>query len=195
MTRGLVIIKDGWQQEVLYLPSDAHVGGSMNLALEYCEANYGKKTSVQELALGLMKAIPGLRVYSETSNPGLDNVYTIELNAGICPDNFVYQKTMAECDYDDPMPTSLSEKRNYRVDCREKERAANEYWQHQQELKESILPCPHCGMKGWHNIAPKGEIVRCFVDTCPGSKAGKWCETFDEAIDEWNRYVLSVKKQ
>jgi hypothetical protein len=76
-----------------------------------------------------------------------------------------------------------------------KKRAAHEYWAHQNELNDSILPCPHCGKKGWHNITPKGEIVHCFVDVCPGSTVGKWCKTFEEAIAEWNSYVLSIKKE
>ena len=194
MTRGIVIIKGKGQQEVLYLPSGAYVGGSMNQALKYCEANHGKETSVQELAFALMKVVPDLQIYSMSSNPGLDNVYTIELDNGTCPESFVYQKTPADCDYGNPMPTGLSEKRDYRTDSEEKERAANEYWHHQQELKDSILPCPHCGMKGWHNISPRGDKVQCFVDRCPGHTVGKWCKTFEEAIDVWNQYVLSVKE-
>ena len=194
MTRGLVIIKDGENQEVLYLPSGAYVGGSMDLALEYCDANHGRKTSVQELAFGLLKAIPDLRICSGEVDSVVDDVYTIELDCGMCPDDFVYQKPMKVCGNFADLLTCLSEKHGYRADSEEKKRATDAYWRHQQELKDSILPCPHCGMKGWHNFTPRGEIVHCFVDVCPGSKVGKWCETFEEAIDEWNQYVRSHNK-
>ena len=194
MTRGIVIVKDKERQEVLYLPSDAYVGGAMDLALEYCEANHGKNTSVQELAFALMKVIPDMQIYSMSSNPGLDNVYTIELINGACPRSFVYQKIPVGCSYDNPMPTELSERRDYRTDSEERKRAAEEYWRHQQKLKDSILPCPHCGRKGWHNFSPRGEKVQCFIDSCPGHAAGKWCKTTEEAIDAWNQYVSSVDK-
>ena len=193
MTRGIIVVKDAEQQETLYLPSDAYVGGSMDLAMEYCEANHGKRMSVKEMAFDLLKAIAGTEVYTHQRNPGLDYVYTVQLNHGECPDDFVYQKVLTNCNYDEPIPSARSDTRFYRADMEEKRRMANEYWAYQNELNDSILPCPHCGKKGWHNITPKGEIAHCFVDVCPGSTVGKWCRTFEEAIAEWNRYVLSVK--
>ena len=126
MTRGIIVVKDAEQQETLYLPSDAYVGGSMDLAMEYCEANHGKRMSVKEMAFDLLKAIAGTEVYTHQRNPGLDYVYTVQLNHGECPDDFVYQKVLTNCNYDEPIPSARSDTRFYRADMEEKRRMANE---------------------------------------------------------------------
>ena len=116
MTRGIISVKDSEQEQTLYLSSDAYVGGCMNLAIEYCDVNHGKRMSVKELAFDLLKAIAGTEVYTQCRNPGLDYVYTVQLNHGECPNDFVYQKVLANCNYDEPIPSALSETRFYRAD-------------------------------------------------------------------------------
>ena len=34
MTRGIVVVKDASRQEILYLPSDAYIGGSVGLSFD-----------------------------------------------------------------------------------------------------------------------------------------------------------------
>jgi hypothetical protein len=194
MTRGIIIIKDEKHQEVLYLSSNAFVGGDMDFVIEYLDEHHGSKISVKEVAFDLMKAIPDLQIYSMNSNPGLDYVYTLQINSGLCPNDFVYQKVLPDCSFDEAVPVALSEGKFYRAKMEKKQSEAESYWEYKRKLENSILPCPHCGSRGWHNITPKGERVRCFVDVCQGSTVGKWHEKFEDAIEEWNQYVMQNRK-
>ena len=194
MTRGIVVVKDASRHEILYLPSDAYIGGSMDFVLEYLDENHGNKVSVKELAFDLMKTLPDLQIYSLDKNPGLDFVYTVQIDNGVCPDDFVYQKVLTGCSLDEPFPNALSERKFYRADMEKKKQEAKVYWDGLRRLEASILPCPHCGRRGWHNITPRGERVCCFIDVCPGNSVGKWHSTFEEAINEWNTYVIRERK-
>ena len=201
MTRGIVIISDGKDSEILYSASDSYPTALGRSLVEFCDSNSGTVMSLTELSFHLMKSIPGLDFYRMPEDPGLDFVYTMKLKGGICPKDLQFQHVNSNGNFSCRIPTDLSKPENVRMVVEENDRESNAYWTRQKELNESILPCPHCERKGWtaysphHAFSPKGEKVHCFIDHCPGHSVTEWHDTFEEAIDEWNTWVRKERQR
>lgn len=194
-TRSLVFVKENSACEVLYASSDGYPEALGTELVAFAKKHIGHKLTLPEVALGLMKKIPGLVVYHETTNPGLDFVYTIPVIDGIISlENMIFQEVHANCSYQNPIPKRLSKARSLVQEVEASEKEEEEYRMHMLELEKSILKCPCCRRKPSVVYFPPGQIICCRNPKCSGSSweiPKEAFKDFETAVKKWNQSVTS----
>lgn len=194
-TRSLVFVKENRACEVLYASSDGYPGALGTELVAFAKKHVGHKLTLPEVALGLMKTIPGLVVYHETTNPGLDFVYTIPVVDGfISLENMIFQEVHANCSYQNPIPKRLSKEKSLVEEVEASEKEEEAYRAHMRKLEKSIKKCPRCRRKPLVVHFPSGQIICCRNVKCSGSSWEIPKETFKDfetAVKKWNQSVTS----
>lgn len=194
-TRSLVFVKDNSAFEVLYAPSDGYLEALGTEIVSFAKKHVGHKLTLPEVALGLMKEIPGLVVYHETTNPGLDFVYTIPVIDGVISlGNMIFQEAHASCSYKNPIPKRLSKAKSLVKEVEVAEKEEEMYRTLMRKLEKSILKCPCCRRKPSVVYFPSGQIICCRNPKCSGSSWDIPKETFKDfetAVKKWNQRVVS----